>query len=86
MVAVVHCETSSGVVNPIEELGQTVKQYQPNAAYLVDAMSSFGAVPIKMKDAQIDYLVSSANKCLQGVPGFSFIFARKSLLLKCKGM
>ncbi|KAJ9591260.1 hypothetical protein L9F63_002193 [Diploptera punctata] len=72
MVAVVHCETSSG-------------QYQPNAAYFVDAMSSFGAVPIKIKDGQIDYLVSSANKCLQGVPGFSFVFARKSELLKCKG-
>ena len=66
MVAVVHCETSSGVINPIEELGQIVKQYQPNATYLVDAMSSFGAVPIKIKDSQIDYIVSSANKCLQG--------------------
>jgi aspartate aminotransferase-like enzyme len=86
VVAVVHCETSTGVINPIEELGQAVKQYQPQAAYFVDAMSSFGAVPIKIQNGQIDYLVSSANKCFQGVPGFSYIIARKSELLKCKGM
>jgi aspartate aminotransferase-like enzyme len=85
-VAVVHCETSTGVINPIEELGQTIKRYQPQAAYFVDAMSSFGAVPIKIQSGQIDYLVSSANKCLQGVPGFSYVIARKSELLKCKGM
>ncbi|KAJ4449186.1 hypothetical protein ANN_00583 [Periplaneta americana] len=85
VVAVVHCETSSGVINPVEELGRTVKQYQPQATYFVDAMSSFGAVPIKMQDGQIDFLVSSANKCLQGVPGFSFVIARKSELLRCKG-
>jgi len=86
MVAVVHCETSTGVINPIEELGKAVKQYQPQASYFVDAMSSFGAVPIDIQNGQIDYLVSSANKCFQGVPGFSYVIARKSELLKCKGM
>jgi hypothetical protein len=86
LVAVVHCETSTGAINPVEELGQTIKQYQPQAAYFVDAMSSFGAVPIKIQNGQIDYLVSSANKCLQGVPGFSYVIARKSELLKCRGM
>jgi len=86
IVAVVHCETSTGVINPIEELGKAVKQYQPQASYFVDAMSSFGAVPINIQNGQIDYLVSSANKCFQGVPGFSYIIARKSELLKCKGM
>ncbi|PSN34494.1 2-aminoethylphosphonate--pyruvate transaminase [Blattella germanica] len=85
LIAVVHCETSSGVLNPIEELGQMVKQYQPQAVFFVDAMSSFGAIPIKLQDGQIDYLVSSANKCLQGVPGFSFVLTRKSELLRCKG-
>lgn len=85
MVAVVHCETSTGVINPIEELGKAVKQYQPQASYFVDAMSSFGAVPIDIQNGQIDYLVSSANKCFQGVPGFSYVIARKSELLKCKG-
>jgi aspartate aminotransferase-like enzyme len=86
MVAVVHCETSTGVINPIEDLGKAVKQYQPQASYFVDAMSSFGAVPINMENGQIDYLVSSANKCFQGVPGFSYVITRKSELLKCKGM
>jgi aspartate aminotransferase-like enzyme len=86
VVAVVHCETSTGVINPIEELGQAVKHYQPQAAYFVDAMSSFGAVPIKIQEGHIDYLVSSANKCLQGVPGFSYVIARKSELLKCRGV
>lgn len=85
VVAVVHCETSTGVINPIEKLGQAVKYYQPQAAYFVDAMSSFGAVPIGIQNGQIDYLVSSANKCFQGVPGFSYIIARKSELLKCRG-
>jgi aspartate aminotransferase-like enzyme len=85
MVAVVHCETSTGVINPIEELGDAVKLYQPHASYFVDAMSSFGAVPINIQNGRIDYLVSSANKCFQGVPGFSYIIARKSELLKCKG-
>ncbi|XP_021942149.1 uncharacterized protein LOC110841166 [Zootermopsis nevadensis] len=48
-------------------------------------MSSFGAVPVKIQNGQIDYLVSSANKCLQGVPGFSYVIARKSELFKCRG-
>lgn len=86
VVAVVHCETSTGVINPIEELGQAVKHYQPQAAFFVDAMSSFGAVPIRIQNGHIDYLVSSANKCFQGVPGFSYIIARKSELLKCRGI
>jgi aspartate aminotransferase-like enzyme len=86
LVAVVHCETSTGAINPVEELGQAVKQYQPQAAYFVDAMSSFGAIQVNIQNGQIDYLVSSANKCLQGIPGFSYVIARKSELLKCKGM
>lgn len=53
--------------------------------YFVDAMSSFGAVPLDVEASQIDFLVSSANKCLQGVPGFSYAIARKSALEKCKG-
>lgn len=45
-------------------------------------MSSFGAYDIAMKDSKIDYLVSSSNKCLQGVPGFSFVIANKENFLK----
>ena len=49
-------------------------------------MSSFGAVPLDLKDANVDYIVSSANKCLEGVPGFAFVIARLDKLLKCKGI
>ena len=53
--------------------------------FIVDAMSSFGAYDISLKEAGIDYLVSSSNKCLQGVPGFSFIIANKENFLKTEG-
>lgn len=79
-VVVVHCETTSGLVNPVKDIGRVVKRFKKT--YFVDAMSSFGAVPIHMEDFGIDYLVSSANKCIEGVPGFSFVLARLSSLLK----
>ena len=62
-VAIVHCETSSGVMNDVEAVGDLVKLHQPMAHYFVDAMSSFGAVHLDLKN--IDFVVSSANKCLQ---------------------
>jgi 2-aminoethylphosphonate-pyruvate transaminase len=82
-VAVVHCETTTGIINPIEQYGEIVKKH--NRIYIVDAMSSFGAYPIDLNGCGIDYLVSSANKCIEGVPGFSFILARKSALLATRG-
>jgi len=53
--------------------------------FIVDAMSSFGGIPIGLREASIDFLVSSANKCLEGVPGFCFVIARKERLLECAG-
>ncbi|KAK4305715.1 hypothetical protein Pmani_022404 [Petrolisthes manimaculis] len=85
MVCIVHCETSSGVINPICEVGQLVRRYCPGASYMVDAMSSFGAVEVDMVACGIDFLVSSANKCLEGVPGFAYAICRTSRLLSCKG-
>lgn len=82
-VAVVHCETTSGIFNPIYEIGQLVKSY--GKIYVVDAMSSFGAVPVNVKDCGIDYLVSSSNKCIEGVPGFSFAIVNTRHLNTCKG-
>lgn len=84
-VAMIHCETSSGVFNPVEEVGKVVKEQVPDCDLFVDAMSSFGAVPLDIEAAHVDYLVSSANKCLEGVPGFSYVIARISKLLKCQG-
>ncbi len=82
-VAVVHCETTSGIFNPVFEIGQLVEAHQK--VYIVDAMSSFGAVPINVKDCKIDYLVSSSNKCIEGVPGFSFAIVNTGHLNTCKG-
>lgn len=81
-VSVVHCETTTGVLNPIEQIAATVKGH--GKILIVDAMSSFGGVPLDMHCLGIDFLISSANKCTQGVPGFSFIIARRSLLEKCE--
>ena len=82
-VAMVHSETTSGILNDIEAVGRVVKE--KGRVFIVDAMSSFGGVDIPVKDWGIDFLVSSANKCIQGVPGFSFIIARKDLLEASKG-
>ena len=84
LIAIVHCETSSGVVNQVEEIASLAKKYQPEANVFVDAMSSFGAIPLNL--VHVDFLVSSANKCIEGVPGFSYAISRKSKLFSCKGI
>jgi 2-aminoethylphosphonate-pyruvate transaminase len=82
-VAVVHCETTTGILNPITDMGRVVKEHR--RVYIVDAMSSFAAFPIDFAAAGIDYLVSSANKCIEGVPGFSFVICRRADLLATEG-
>jgi 2-aminoethylphosphonate-pyruvate transaminase len=82
-VAVVHCETTTGILNPIEALGRVCRKH--GKLYVVDAMSSFGAIPIDLEACAIDFLISSANKCVEGVPGFSFVICRRSTLLACEG-
>jgi len=82
-VAVIHCETTTGIVNPIAEIGEKVAS--AGAAYIVDAMSSFGAIPIDLAAVHADFLISSANKCIEGVPGFGFVLARRSRLIAAKG-
>ena len=83
-VSVVHCETTTGVLNPLKEIAQVVKRH--GKVLIVDAMSSFGGVPIDMAELGIDFMISSANKCIQGVPGFGFVIARRSALEQCKGV
>jgi 2-aminoethylphosphonate-pyruvate transaminase len=82
-VAMVHCETTTGILNPVDEAGRIVKRH--GRSFVVDAMSSFGSIPIDLRAAGIDYLVSSPNKCLEGVPGFSFVICRRAALLACEG-
>jgi 2-aminoethylphosphonate-pyruvate transaminase len=81
-VAMVHCETTTGIVNPLIEAGRVCSNY--SKVFIVDAMSSFGAIPINPASMGIDFLISSSNKCIEGVPGFSFIIARKKCLDMCR--
>lgn len=82
-VAVVHCETTTGIVNPIQAIGEIV--HGGTVKYFVDAMSSLGAVSVDADTCRIDYIVSSANKCVEGVPGFGFVIARRDALLATEG-
>jgi 2-aminoethylphosphonate-pyruvate transaminase len=82
-LAVVHCETTTGIINPIDAIGALAKA--AGVRYFVDAMSSFGAVPIDVAGAHIDYIVSSANKCIEGIPGFGFVIARRAALESTRG-
>ena len=82
-VAVVHCETTTGILNDIAALGAVTRKH--GRTYIVDAMSSFGSIPIDFEAFGIDFLISSANKCIEGVPGFSFILCRRAKLLASAG-
>ena len=82
-VIVVHCETSSGILNPVKEIADAVEA--AGRKLLVDSMSAFGAVPLDINEIPYVAMVSSANKCIEGVPGFGFIIARKDELEAAKG-
>ncbi|MCZ6529951.1 MAG: 2-aminoethylphosphonate--pyruvate transaminase [Chloroflexi bacterium] len=82
-VAVIHCETTTGLMIPVKDIGRIVQRF--SRRLFVDAMSSFGAVPMDLAEWGIDYLVSSANKCIEGVPGFGFTLARREALMQTEG-
>lgn len=82
-VALVHSETTTGMINPIDEIGAVVRRHKRR--FIVDAMSSFGGMPMEPDKSGIDFLVSSANKCIEGVPGFGLIVASRAALLECEG-
>ena len=77
-VAIVHLETTTGILNPLDQIGRIVREH--GAGFIIDAMSSFGGVPLNLPILQPDYVISSANKCLEGVPGFSFVIAQRAAL------
>ena len=79
----VHCETTTGILNPIEMVSKLSKEF--GKTLIIDAMSSFGGMEINVPSLGIDYLISSANKCIQGVPGFGFVIAKLEKLLACEG-
>jgi len=77
-VALVHVETTSGVLNPMRTIGEVVRK--AGRVYFVDSMSAFGALPIEFEAAGIDFLAASSNKCLEGIPGLAFVIARRAAL------
>jgi 2-aminoethylphosphonate-pyruvate transaminase len=77
-VAVVHCETTSGILNPIGDIARVTARH--GRRLLIDSMSGFGALPIDAREFPFDALVASSNKCLEGVPGMGFVIARRSAL------
>ncbi|MDF3153691.1 2-aminoethylphosphonate--pyruvate transaminase [Mesorhizobium sp. XAP10] len=82
-VIAIHCETSSGILNPVAEIAEAV--HAKGRKLLVDSMSAFGAVALDVNEIRYEAMVSSANKCIEGVPGFGFIIACKSELDAAKG-
>lgn len=89
-VVVVHCETTTGLLNPLREIGLVVQRH--GKRFLVDAISSFGAYeigpgkPMDFAAGPIQHLAVSSNKCIEGVPGFSFIISRREAMEASKGI
>lgn len=82
-VWIVHCEATSGIVSPIEDIGKVVRER--GKVFMVDATHSLGAMPLDMANDQIDVLISTSSGCLEGVPGFSFVLAKRDLLIASEG-
>lgn len=83
-LAVIHHETTTGLLNDIKAIGRICKKY--NIDMIVDAMSSFAGIPIDMEEMNIKYLASSSNKCIQGMAGVSFVIANKEALEETKNI
>lgn len=81
-IAIVDHETTTGMRNPVEQICKLAHKY--NIEVIVDCMSSFGGIPIDLQKWQAEYIVSSANKCIQGMAGLSFVIFKKVLLDKIK--
>ncbi|MBN8943576.1 MAG: 2-aminoethylphosphonate--pyruvate transaminase [Rhizobiales bacterium] len=82
-IFVVHCETTSGILNPVHEIGALAAKYAKG--YLVDSMSAFGALPLDAPAAHADAVAASSNKCIEGVPGLGFVICRKAALAATDG-
>ncbi len=82
-VAAVHCETTSGILNPIEQVADLV--HAEGRALIVDAMSSFGALPLDAGALKAAAVVASSNKCLEGAPGMGYAIIRRDVLARCEG-
>lgn len=81
-LAVVHHETTTGMLNPVQEICDLAHQY--NVEVIVDCMSSFAGIPININEWNAEFIISSSNKCIQGMPGLAFVIFKKELLDKLK--
>ena len=82
-VAQVHCETGTGILNPLPEIAAIVAGH--GRGLVIDAMSSYGAIPVDARTLKFDALIAASGKCLEGVPGMGFIIARKTVLERAAG-
>ena len=82
-VAAVHCETTSGILNPIAEIAGIVAKH--GRSLIIDAMSAFGAIPLDVREITCDAIAASSNKCLEGVPGVGYAIIRRAALEQCEG-
>ncbi len=77
-LAIIHHETTTGILNPIAEVGRICAEW--NCRFIVDAISSYAGLPLAIREAHIDYLLGTSNKCLQGMAGLAFAICRKTAL------
>ncbi len=82
-VFAVHCETTSGILNPVQEIGALAAKH--GKGYLIDAMSAFGALALDANAAHADAIAASSNKCIEGIPGLGFVICRKDVLAATQG-
>ena len=78
-----HCETGTGILNPLPEIAAVVQQH--GRGLIIDAMSSYGAIPIDARTLRFEALVAASGKCLEGVPGMGFVIARRTALERAGG-
>jgi len=82
-VGLIHCETGTGVLNPLQDVSDVCKRH--GKGLIIDAMSSFAAIDIDARNVQFDALIAASGKCVEGVPGMGFVFIRKAVLEACAG-
>lgn len=82
-VVLVHCETTSGILNPLDRIADAVAA--EGRGLIVDAMSSYGAIPIDLRHTPIDAVIASSNKGLEGAPGIGLVLLRRARLEACAG-
>jgi 2-aminoethylphosphonate-pyruvate transaminase len=82
-VAQVHCETGTGILNPLAEIAAVAANHR--RGLIIDAMSSYGAIPIDARTLRFDALIAASGKCLEGVPGMGFVITRRTALERSNG-